>query len=314
MLATPGRLPRDQEHWGFEVKWDGVRALAYCEDGVLALESRNLIDITPRYPELAGLATALGDHRRAVLDGEVVAFSADGRPSFERLQTRMHVVGPADVRRRMADTPVVYFLFDVLWLDGRWLIEQPYAARRSALDDLFEGGPAAAWQISPSHAGEGSALEAATQEQGLEGVVAKRLDSRYEPGHRSRAWVKVKHLRRQEFVICGWVPGEGGRSGRIGALLLGYHDDGGMLRYAGRVGTGFTGAELDRLGRLLAPLRRDTTPFGAPIPAQRLATFIEPSVVTEVAFSEWTAAGVIRQASYQGTREDKDAREVRREG
>jgi bifunctional non-homologous end joining protein LigD len=313
MLATSGPLPRDQEHWGFEVKWDGVRALAYCDSGAVELESRNLIDITTRYPELAGLATALGQEHRAVLDGEVVAFADGGRPSFGRLQTRMHVIGAGEVRRRMLDTPVVYFLFDVLWLDSQWLIEQPYAARRAVLEDLLGGSTSLSWQISPSHAGEGSALEAATREQGLEGVVAKRLDSRYELGRRSRAWVKVKHLRRQELVVCGWLPGERGRSGRIGALLLGYYDEGGTLRYAGRVGTGFTVAELDRLLRVLSPLRRDASPFATPIPEQQLATFVEPSVVAEVAFSEWTTAGVIRQASYQGVREDKDARDVRRE-
>jgi len=313
MLAASGSLPRDQEHWGFEVKWDGVRALAYCDGGAVELESRNLLEITARYPELAGLATALGEEHRAVLDGEVVAFSDGGRPSFQRLQSRMHVTGAAEVRRRMADTPVVYFLFDVLWLDGQWLVEQPYAARRAVLEGLLDGRTAPAWQVSPSHAGEGSALEAATRQQGLEGVVAKRLDSRYELGRRSRAWVKVKHLRRQELIIGGWLSGEGGRSGRIGALLLGYYDDAGVLRYAGRVGTGFTVAELDRLLRVLSPLRRDTSPFATPIPEQRLATFVEPSVVAEVAFSEWTGAGVIRQASYQGIREDKDARDVRRD-
>ena len=312
MLATPGPLPLDEQRWAFEVKWDGVRALAYIQDGVLWLESRNLLDITPRYPELAGLAAALGPHD-AVLDGEVVAFGADGRPSFERLQSRMHVVDASEIHQRMADTPVAYLLFDVLWLDGSWLTDEPYTARRPVLEGLLAGGASSPWQLAPSHRGEGAALARATREQGLEGVVAKRLDSRYEIGRRSRAWVKVKFVRRQEFVIGGWASGERGRAGHIGSLLLGYFDDAGGLHYAGRVGTGFTMAELDRLLGRLAQQRRSSSPFAEPVPGEGLASFVEPTLVADVAFSEWTAAGVIRQASYQGLREDKPAGEVRRE-
>jgi bifunctional non-homologous end joining protein LigD len=214
----------------------------------------------------------------------------------------------------MAETPVAYLLFDILWLDGRWLTGEPYASRRAVLEHLVGGRTSAAVQLSPAHHGDGAALLEATAAQGLEGVVAKRLDSHYEPGRRSRAWIKVKHLRRQEFVICGWLAGEKGRSGSIGALVLGYHDAAGQLQYAGRVGTGYTLAELDRLALLLAPLRRPASPFSTAIPDQRLAAFVEPVIVAEVAFREWTRAGVIRQASYQGIREDKDARQVHRDG
>jgi bifunctional non-homologous end joining protein LigD len=313
MLATQGPLPLDEAGWAFEVKWDGVRALAYADGNVIVLESRNLLDITPRYPEVAALTGVLGDRQRAVIDGEVVAFGADGRPSFERLQSRMHVASAGEVRRRMAETPVVYFMFDILWLDGRWLLDEPYRTRRSLLEETVGERVSSSLQLSPSHQGEGAALLEATAHQGLEGIVAKQLDSPYQPGHRSRSWIKVKHLRRQELVVCGWLPGEGGRTGRIGALVLGYFDEAGELRYAGRVGTGFTTAELDRLGRRLSAMRRAVSPFPTPIPDERLAVFVDPVLVAEVAFREWTAAGVIRQASYQGLREDKEPREVRRD-
>jgi bifunctional non-homologous end joining protein LigD len=306
MLATAGPMPRDEDRWAFEVKWDGVRALAYLDRGRLELESRNLLDITPRYPELSGLAAAVGPDRRAVLDGEVVAFDETGRPSFEQLQKRMHV----EPGRSAA--PVAYVLFDVLWLDGAWLLQQPYTSRRAALEKLLAGRTSSTWQLSPSHAGTGTATFEATLAAGLEGVVAKRLDSTYEPGRRSRAWIKVKHLRRQELVIGGWVPGRGGRAGHIGALLLGYHE-GGQLRSAGKVGTGFTADELERLAALLGPLTRPGSPFAGPVPDERIARFVEPVLVAEVAFREWTAAGLVRQASYRGLRDDKAATDVVRE-
>ncbi len=245
MLATLStRLPRDEEAWAYEIKWDGVRAIAYCEAGHLRLESRNLREITSHYPELRALGAELGA-REAVLDGEVVAFDDDGRPSFERLQSRMNLASESAVRRRMADCPVTYLIFDLLYLDGRSLIDLPYAERRERLEALELEGPS--WQTPSHHRGEGKALLRLTEERGLEGLVAKRLDSRYLPGRRSRAWLKVKNIRSQELVIGGWLPGQGRRAGTIGAILVGYHedDDGGRrLRYAGRVGSGFTEAEL----------------------------------------------------------------------
>jgi bifunctional non-homologous end joining protein LigD len=311
MVAVSGALPRDQARWSFEVKWDGVRALAYISGGTVTLESRNQADITGRYPELAGLGAALGKDRAVVLDGEVVAFDDTGRPSFERLQTRMHLTGEAEVRRRMATTPIAYLLFDVLWIDGEWTIDRPLKERRQLLDQLM-AGTTGAWQISPSHPGEGDALLEATKQQGLEGIIAKRLDSPYEPGRRSPLWIKIKNFLRQEFVIGGWVPGGGGRTGRIGALMLGYYDDRGVLHYAGKVGTGFTGAELDRLAGLFGPLARADTPFAEQVPDWRVARYIDPVLVAEVAYGHWTAAGQVRHSSYQGLRDDKPATDVRR--
>ena len=326
MLARSGTLPRDSDGWEFEVKWDGVRAIAYARPGRLRLESRNLNDISDTYPEVRGILLQLG-MREAVLDGEIVAFDASGRPSFERLQSRMHVASGSAIRRRAADTPVVYAIFDVLYLDGRSLLELPYATRRERLEALALGGPA--WRVPARHGGEGAALLHATGKQGLEGVVAKRRDSRYEPGRRTTAWVKVKHTRRQELVIGGWLPGDGRRSERIGALLVGYHhgavptpDDGSAgpepaasrLRYAGRVGTGFTDSVLDDLAQRLAPLRRVTSPFDPRPRLPRNAVFVEPSLVAEIEFAQWTADGVMRAPSFKGLRDDKSAGDVVLEG
>nr|MDQ4041824.1 hypothetical protein [Actinomycetota bacterium] len=219
MLARLGELPAREEGWGFEVKWDGVRAIAFAEPGRLRLQSRNLNDITPRYPELRGLTEQLGA-RTAILDGEVVAFGPDGRPDFGRLQQRMHVASDSRVKRLASSIPVVYVVFDLLYLEGRSLMALPYAQRRARLEALELGGPA--WQV-PAYAREhGQALLDATLEQGLEGIVAKRLDCPYEPGRRSAGWVKVKNLQRAELVIGGWMPGEGRRRRRIGALLVGW--------------------------------------------------------------------------------------------
>jgi len=304
------RLPADEKAWSFEVKWDGVRAIAYAQPGRLRLESRNLNDITDSYPEVRGLLDDLGMHE-AVLDGEIVAFDesdpARPRPSFERLQRRMHVASPSAIRRLMASIPVVYAIFDLLYLDGHSLMEQPYRERRRRLEALELGG--GAWRVPAAHAGGGSALLEATRAQGLEGIVAKRLDSRYEPGRRSGAWLKIKHTLRQELVIGGWLPGEGRRARGIGALLMGYYEDG-AFRYAGRVGTGFTDAVLADLAGRLAPLGRPTSPFSGGPRLPRQARFVEPCLVAEIEFREWTQEGVMRAPSYKGLREDKAPREV----
>ncbi len=306
MLAGAGELPKPEADWGFEVKWDGVRAIAYVQPGRLRLESRNLREITDTYPEVRGLLRDLG-MREATLDGEIVAFDQAGRPSFERLQRRMNVSSPTAVRRLAASTPVVYAIFDLLYLDGHSLMELPYEERRRRLESLGLSG--SAWRMPASHPGQGERLLQATAAQGLEGIVAKRLGSRYEQGRRTGAWVKVKHLRRQELVIGGWLPGEGRRTRRIGALLMGYYEDGAFC-YAGRVGTGFTEKVLDDLAARLEPLRRATTPFSPAPKLPRNAVFVEPCLVAEVDFSEWTADRVMRAPSFKGLREDKSPREV----
>ncbi len=306
MLARAGELPHDERSWSFEVKWDGIRAIAYLQPGRIRLESRNLREITAGYPELRGILLDLG-MREAVLDGELVAFDEDGRPSFGRLQRRMHVTAPAAVRRLTASTPVVYAIFDLLYLDGHSLLELPYGDRRRRLEELRLDGPA--WRVPAVHVGEGARLLAATVQQGLEGIVAKRLDSTYDPGRRSGLWIKVKNTRRQELVIGGWIPGEGRRAQRIGALLMGYYENG-RFRCAGRVGTGFTEATLDDLQTRLAPLQRDSSPFTGGPRLPRGASFVEPCLVAEIEFSEWTSDGIMRAPSFKGLRPDKSPREV----
>jgi bifunctional non-homologous end joining protein LigD len=307
MMAKPATdLPPNQRRWSFEVKWDGVRAIAYVQPGRLRLESRNLNEVTDAYPEIRGLIGALGMHE-AVLDGEIVAFDDGGRPSFERLQRRMHVTSPSAVRRLQSSTPVVYAIFDLLYLDGHSLMDLAYSERRAKLESLELSGPA--WRVPAAHPGHGTALLGATAEQGLEGVVAKRLDTRYEPGRRSGAWLKIKNTVRQELVIAGWIPGEGRRTARIGALLMGFYEDG-AFRYAGRVGTGFTEKTLDDLRRRLAPLGREASPFDIAPKLPREAVFVEPRLVAEIEFREWTTERVMRAPSFKGLREDKPAAEV----
>ncbi len=314
MKATAGDLPLG-EGWTYEVKWDGMRALAFVEDGALRVQSANLRDVTVSWPELAGLPAAL-PAGAVLLDGELVATDDAGRPSFGRLQQRMHVAVAAEAARRANEVPVSYVVFDVLHLDGHDLTALPLADRRRLLHELVE--PAPRWRPSPVH-DDGPALRQAADEQGLEGVVAKRADSRYEPGARVRTWVKVKVRRHQEVVVGGWLPGEGTRSGALGALLVGVHDapgDGGPLRYAGRVGTGFSDAELGRLGALLGPLETDICPFDPPPPrpdVSRGARWVRPELVAEVAYGEWTGDHRLRHPSYLGLRTDKDPGDVTRD-
>jgi bifunctional non-homologous end joining protein LigD len=311
MLATAGTLPSDEERWAFEIKWDGVRAVTHSVPGELRIHSRNLKEITAQYPELGRLGRALGSHS-AILDGEIVAFDAESRPSFAALQGRMHLASKAQVARLAKANPVTYMIFDVLWLDGHSLMGLPYLERRARLSSLGLAGER--WQTPEHIVGHGADVRRASAEQQLEGIVAKRLDSAYQPGRRSTSWVKVKNFHRQEFVVGGWMPGQGRRSERVGALLLGVYERPGALRYAGRVGTGFSEAELDRLGRLLRGLRRADSPFSlGPAPA-REAIFCEPRLVVEVEFREWTREGILRQSSYKGLREDKAPEEVVREG
>jgi len=316
MLARVGDLPGDDDAYGFEIKWDGVRALLYSEGGSVRLVNRNLVDVTSRYPELRELGRTLGA-RAAVLDGEVVAFDDDGRPDFGRLQRRMHLASDSAVRRVAGSVPVVYMIFDLLYLDGRSVTSLAYRERRELLEGLELSG--SLWRTPAYHSGDGRAVLTASRDQGLEGVVAKRLDSRYEPGRRSAAWVKVKNNRRQDFVVGGWKRGEGGRSGHLGALAVGYHDvtpaeaeargEPQRLVYAGNVGTGFKHDDLVRLGRRLDELGRDTSPFDGRQPA-RTTVFVEPRLVAEVEFLELTRTRTLRAPSYKGLRDDKDAREV----
>jgi bifunctional non-homologous end joining protein LigD len=305
MLARTGDLPADDDRWAYEIKWDGVRAVAYADGGRLRLEARSGRDITPRYPELRELGRALAG-REAVLDGEVVAFDAEGRPSFQRLQGRMHLTSEHAVRRLSQSDPVHYMIFDLLWLDGHSLMDLPYSERRERLTELGLAGPT--WQTPVGHVGDGAALLDASRSQGLEGIIAKRLDSKYTPGRRTHSWVKVKNVRRTDIVVGGWLEGEGRRGGRLGALVVGYYEDG-ALKYAGRVGTGFDEAELDRLGGLLAGLARADSPFEGRQPP-RETHFVDPVLVATVGYGEWTQTRTLRHPRYLGLRDDIDPESV----
>ncbi|MET1002871.1 MAG: non-homologous end-joining DNA ligase [Acidimicrobiia bacterium] len=308
MAATLATTPPRGEGWAWELKWDGIRALGYADGGRIRLFTRNGRDISHRYPELRQVGVELGA-RDAVLDGEIVAFDDDGRPSFELFQRRMHVDGANAIRKMAQEVPVVYVLFDLLWLDGHSLMSEPYEERRAQLLGL--GLTGSSWQTPPHEVGDGAATRDVSERFGLEGVVAKRLDSPYEPGRRSRSWLKLKNTTRQEFVVGGWMPGEKGRSGSIGSLLIGYYDDG-VLCYAARVGSGLRQRDLAELERLFERCARDTSPFTkGSVP--KGARWVEPVLVVDVKFANWTAAGGIRAPVFLGYRTDKDPEEVVRE-
>ena len=311
MLATLGSLPNDDEHWAYEMKWDGVRALVRVEGGRITIKSRNDIDVTVSYPELRTLGEQLGT-TQALLDGEIVSFDDEGRPSFGRLQQRMHVASAASARRLAESDPAVYLIFDLLHLDGRPLLALPYTQRRELLDGLELAGTS--WQTPPVFEGNGAQAVRASQQQGLEGVVAKRLTSRYRPGRRSPDWVKVKNIRAQEVVVGGWSPGKGRRQGTIGSLLLGLPGERG-LTYIGQVGTGFTDDMLADLLTRLKRLARKTSPFDPDVPRAdaRDAQWVSPRLVGEVAFGEWTSDGRLRHPAWRGLRPDKSPSEVVRE-
>lgn len=323
MLAKLAPLPPgDDEGWAYEVKWDGIRALAYADHGAWRMQSRRLEDVTARYPELAGIGEQLAG-RAAVLDGEVVALDPEGRPRFQLIQRRMGLTSAAAVAARARETPVDYVIFDILHLDGQNTRELPYVERRELLLGLGLEGPR--WRTPAHRLGGGAELLEAARRQGLEGVVAKRCDSPYRPGKRSGEWIKARVWRRQEFVIGGHIPGEGRRADRVGSLLVGYYDkraselgkgEEQKLTFAGGVGSGLKEEEIAFLTKELAARRRDDSPFdvGAPRgPKARFAVWCEPELVCEVSWTEFTDEGTLRQPAFKGMRDDKDPREVVRE-
>ena len=290
MARSSTKLPPREEQFGFEVKWDGIRAVAFCDHGHIELQGRNLTDFTSRYPEVRELARSLGS-RRVVLDGEVVAFDDEGRPSFERLQARMHLASDSAVRRRMRDIPATYVIFDLLYLDGHSTMALSYEERRSLLERLELEGPA--WRTPAYHRGEGSALLEATKQHGIEGVVAKKLDSPYQPGVRASHWIKVKNVHTQDVVIGGWTPGEGGRSTSLGSLAVGVMDgDGARLLREGR----------DRLHRAVARARSSASSSRcAPTPV-RSAAASRPR-----ARSSWSRGSSRTSSSASGRRAGRSA-------
>jgi bifunctional non-homologous end joining protein LigD len=305
MLATTAALPTDQSEWAFEMKWDGIRTVAYVDGGRITLRSRNDRDVTATYPELRALGETLGS-TQVVLDGEIVAFDEAGRPNFGRLQQRMHVTSAAQIRRLRSTVPVVYILFDVLHLDGRSTLKLPYRERREILDGLALAGPC--WMTPEVLEGDAEDWLEATRQQGLEGIMAKRVDSAYQPGRRSSNWLKVKNWLDEQVLIGGWTPGEGRRADTIGALLVGVPEEDG-LRYIGKVGTGFTDKMLDEMHGLLKPLVRKESPFlEVPRKDAKDAVWCEPTTSGEVEFRGWTGDRRMRHPAWRGLRPDMKPR------
>lgn len=307
MLATLASTPFSRPGWLFEVKYDGIRVLAQRDGDDVELYGRAGQRFTPRYPEIVAALRML-PLSRFVLDGEVVAFDERGRPSFQRLQARMHLTGAADIEQARATTPVSAVFFDALALDGRDLRALPLEARKACLADVV---PARGVIHYGAHVLErGEAFYEAASEQRIEGIVAKRLTSRYSGG-RSADWIKIKCHLRQEFVVGGYTAPQGSRP-RFGALHVGVYD-GETLVYVGRVGTGFDDATLDAIWRRLQPMTRTASPFGRGVPTGRGHTWVEPTLVCEVRFTEWTADGGFRHPAFLGLRDDKPPAQCRRE-
>ncbi|HVA09070.1 MAG TPA: non-homologous end-joining DNA ligase [Acidimicrobiales bacterium] len=309
MLAVAGKVPADSEGWAFEIKWDGVRAILFIEGGRVRAQSRNDIDVTVSFPELADIGKFLG-MTTCVLDGEIVALGDDGRPSFSRLQRRIHVSNQREAKRRSTADPVSFVAFDLLYIDGHSLMDAPYDERRERLEALHLTGETFTTTEAFRDVSGPDILQA-TVENGLEGVVAKRRNSPYRPGRRSPDWTKVKSFRTQEIVIGAWTDGQGERLDSLGALLLGIPDDGG-LRYVGKVGTGFSAQARAEILRELRPLASQESPFLGTLPSGDAgkAHFVRPELVGEVEFGEWTGAGRLRHPTWRGLRPDKLPGEV----
>ncbi len=304
MLATPIDDAFDDPEWLFELKWDGYRAIARVEqDGSVTIASRNGNDFTKKFPELGALADAFVE-RPVVVDGEICVLDADGRPSFSALQERLDRFG----RSAPDKDPVTFVLFDLLYGNGRDLRGEPLEARKAALEAIFTGrGPV---MESKHVVGKGRELFAMARERGLEGIVAKKRTSAYVE-RRSREWLKIKSVARQEFAIGGWTEARGSRK-HFGALLVGVYDDGAFV-YSGSVGTGFDAKKLSAVAAKLAPLERKTPPFAIKPKTDSPAHWTTPSLVAEVTFTEWTRDGLLRHPVFVALRSDKDPREIVRE-
>jgi bifunctional non-homologous end joining protein LigD len=308
MLCTLVDVAFDSPDWTFEPKFDGLRVLARFDGRAVTLLSRNDKPQGSRFPEIvAGLRAAL--RHPAIVDGEVVCFGEDGRTSFRALQQRFHLDDPEEIQRRMALHPAYLYLFDILYLDRFDVTGLPLARRRELLRE------AVAWsdrvRLADSEPSHGIELWRRACAASEEGIVGKRLDSPYIHG-RSDAWVKIKCVSRQEFVVGGWTDPQRSRVG-LGALLVGYYE-GDRLRYAGKVGTGYTRETLHELRRRLDALGRRSCPFddGEP-PREASVHWVRPALVAEIAFAEWTQNGLLRQPRFEGLRPDKAPRECHRE-
>lgn len=306
MLAGGNGVPPNPAGYQFEPKLDGQRIIAISEPEGVVLMNRRGGEITATYPELAGLGEALAPHA-AVLDGEMVTFNEKGQTSFQRLQRRMHVAKPG--APLLSETPAVFVAFDVLWLDGELLVDRPQSERREVLDGL--GIKGRSWQTAPVLDATPEELMEACRQLGLEGFMAKRVDAPYSVGKRSTAWWKMKCGRRREFVVGGWSSGQGSRQSSIGSLALGCYDtagDGQRLFYVGQAGSGLNEEMIRQLTKLFAQIEQPSSPF---VNAPRTGLhWVRPLLVAEIAYTEVTEAGTLRQPSIKGLRTDVIATEV----
>ena len=315
MLATVADEMPDGEEWTFEPKYDGIRILAFVADGSVSLLSRNGNSKTTQFPEIVAALSGLSRARKKpfVLDGEIVALDDDDSPArFQQLQGRMHATDRAAIAAHRDARPVAYVIFDVL-LDGdEALIHEAQHVRRAHLLQLLIPPVPHVLRISDSLDGDATTLLDEARARGWEGVIAKRKDARYEPGKRSRAWLKLKVEQRQEFVVGGYTEPRNSRQ-HLGAILLGYYDDHENLVYAGHTGGGFSRSTLTDMYRRLAKIERKTSPFAKEPRTNEKAHWVRPVVVVEVKFNEWTADGKLRQPIFVGVRDDKKPSEVGRE-
>ena len=302
MLATSVSTLPSGEGWAYEFKWDGVRALLDVTERGARLISRQGNDVSAGYPELIPTFDDIGD---GLFDGEIVAF-VEGRPSFDRLQSRMHLRSKADVARMAVECPVTYVLFDVLRRYGVDLTARPYGERRATLERFVEDHPG--WTLSPSF-DDGPATQEVAQAHGLEGVVAKRVDSPYRPGARSDDWRKLRFVRTGEFVVIGWEAAAE-HPNTLSSLVLAMSDDDG-LTYAGRVGSGLAGRVASRIKGMLTE-RPDAAVADVPPPIRgRRLRWVEPELVIDVQFHMWTDDRRLRAPVFRGIRTDKSVDEAR---
>lgn len=304
MLATPGALDMitNPDGWRFEGKWDGIRITAELAQNQLVLRTRTGRDVTTGYPELAELP-GLVPGRQVVLDGEVVAMDRTGRTDFGRLQQRMGLIRPADIERIRRTIPVAYLIFDILALDGESLHDEPLDYRRSILEAMHLAGTFCL--VPPQLTGDPADILAQTKKDGWEGIVAKRGDSRYQPGARNKAWLKLKNILEKEVAVIGWQPGRGRRDGTVGSLLLAVPAPDGGWTYAGKAGSGLSERELAELTQLLGPLRQDAPAAAVPRADARTAIWVTPQLVGEVVYSEMTHNGTLRHPRWRGLHRDK---------
>ncbi len=313
MLATAAKdVPADKD-WTYEPKYDGIRVLAFVAPGAARLITRNGKDKTAQFPEIVDeLAKLPGRSKKPlVLDGEIVALKNGEAARFQELQGRMHVTNARSITRLAKEQPAAFIAFDIL-LDGdEPVMSEPWRKRRKRLEKRLQKKTTDHVWLSPTST-NGPAMMRKAQKGGWEGVIVKDMDAPYQPGKRTRAWLKLKLEKQQEFVVGGYTEPRNSRE-HIGSLLVGFYDDDGKLIYAGHVGGGFTQRGLKEMYKLLAPLERKTSPFTTTPKTNEKAHWVKPQVVVQVRYNEMTREGKLRQPVYLGIRDDKDARDVRLE-